>query len=447
MVDLSKHIARAKQGLDRRNYDLVFEVVEQCVDVDPTQLDVHRILIDAAKRKFKEKGAPSFLGTMSMPAMTNDPQKQFVNAIKRIIKGFDPKHLVEAGLAASKCATTVKAMADVAIFYFEEQRASGLFHEKGLIALGTMYAERYRTTKVNDDLDRAIKCLREVERAMPNHPDVSTKIKNWEALRSIDNRGQAAGGDYRSQLAGDDKARRAEVMNRQIRTLEDAREVLVFLDADVAAAPDDKHVWLKKGDIHRRIGELEAAREAFHKAQALDSADFTITMRLGEIVIEEAKRAVQQLEAAKQDPAAAKKNLLQVEIAEYRKRTERQPTDMLHRYNLGLRLIQMHDIDGAAAEFQKSVSDPKLRRGSHRYLGYCFTKKNLLDLAQQQYTSYLALVDDDQSDEAKEVRYLRARVCDDLGKKAEAITDYERLVALDMAYKDAATRLNQVRQS
>jgi len=206
-------------------------------------------------------------------------------------------------------------------------------------------------------------------------------------------------------------------------------------------------MWLKKGDIHKRIAESEAARLAFQKAQALDPNDFTIAMRLGDLQIEDAKRSLQQLEAAKQDTVGARKSLIALEISEYRKRVERQPTDMTHRYNLGLRLLQIQDIDGAAAEFQKTVSDPKLRRGSHRYLGYCFTKKNLLDLAQQQYTAYLALVDDDQADEAKEVRYLRARVGEDLGKKADAIADYERLLAIDLAYKDAASRLNQVRQA
>ena len=118
---------------------------------------------------------------------------------------------------------------------------------------------------------------------------------------------------------------------------------------------------------------------------------------------------------------------------------------MTHRFNLGTRLIQSSDIDGAATEFQKTVGDPKVRQESHRYLGFCFAKKNLLDLAVQQYTSYLSLALDDQSDKAKEVRYLRGRVLEDQSKRDDAIKDFERIVAIDLNYKDAATRLTKLR--
>ena len=79
---------------------------------------------------------------------------------------------------------------------------------------------------------------------------------------------------------------------------------------------------------------------------------------------------------------------------------------------------------------------------SYLYLGHCFAKKKLLDLAVQQYTSCLDMMDDDMSAEAKEVRYSRARVYEALGKTAEASTDYTRLVELDLGFKDAATRLS-----
>jgi hypothetical protein len=55
------------------------------------------------------------------------------------------------------------------------------------------------------------------------------------------------------------------------------------------------------------------------------------------------------------------------------------------------------------------------------------------------------LTEDDQADEAKEVRFLRARVLEDAGKKEEALKDYERLVAIDLSYKDAAARLTALR--
>ena len=70
-----------------------------------------------------------------------------------------------------------------------------------------------------------------------------------------------------------------------IRTVDDAREVLRFLDEDLQKAPGDKFLWVKKGDIHARIKEMSQAKQAYEKAQAIDSHDFTVTMKLQPIIV------------------------------------------------------------------------------------------------------------------------------------------------------------------
>lgn len=447
MPDLSKHLTRAKQSLDRRQYDYVLEQMEECLDLDPTNLDVHKLLMDASRKKFKENGGKvGMFGTMSMPALSKDPHKQLLSVAKRLGKNPDNKILVEMGDSANKMAQSgIKPMIDVAIYYFEEFLSSGMFNDKVLWTLAHINLERSREKNDNALLDRAIKLMRDIEKANPNHPEASRTIKNWEAMRSMTVRTNAVAGDFRGQLASDSGSKKAEVMGRIIRTMDDAKEVLSYIEQDLAQAPGDKQLWLKKADVHKRIGQIAEARASLMKAQAIDEHDFTIVMRLGDLVIEELKAKIAALTTAGQDANEVKAELLAAEIAEYRRRVERQPTDMTHRFNLGIRLIQAGDIDGAAAEFQRTVGDAKVRQESHRYLGFCFTKKNLLDLACQQYTSYLSLVLDDQGDKAKEVRYLRARAQEDQNKRDDAITDYQRIVALDLSFKDAAARLNKLR--
>ncbi len=451
MPDLSKHLARAKQAMERRSYDLVMEISQECIDVDPAHLDFNALNLDAARRKAKESGKKSLIPSMSF-GLSKDPHKLFVAAFKKIASNPENKVIIEAGDAALKLSQSgVKSMGEVAVFYYEEMRKSGMFNDKVLWNLAQLYYSRYKELKDNKEaakpwLEKALKTMVELDKAMPNHVEASKVIKNWEAERSMDSRNQAGStGDYRSQLANDDKARRGEVLNRMIRTAEDAKEVLAYVDADLQQNPNDKALWVKKSEIHRRVNQLAEARIALEKGQALDQHDFTITMKLGEIRIDETKAKIQAAEAAGQDVTAAKKALLQDEIDEYRRRVERQPTDMNHKYNLGLRLLQTGNVDAAAGEFQRTVNDPRLRRGSHRYLGYCFAKKNLLDLASNQYASYLQLVEDEQAEEAKEVRYMLARVFEDLGKKDDAITQYEKLLAVDLGYKDASPRLTKLR--
>lgn len=464
MPDLTKHLARAKQSFDKGGCDMALEILGECIDVDPANLEIYKLLMPVAKRKYKETGGKTGLFGGLKLSMTSDPHKQFAAAAKAVGKCCDAKNLAAAVEAAAKLAATLKGMSDIAIFFGEEFRATGMFNAAVLWTLAHQYYERHKASGSKDieSLDRAIKVMGDLGKAMPNHPEASRTEKNWMAYRAQVQRasaGQAGqAGDYRSQVANTDHARRQEVMNRIIRTVEDAREVLGFVDEDLQKNPGDKFLWTKKGDIHRRMvealakddaagrtREFAAARAAFERAQSLDQHDFTVTMKLGDLRILEQREKVAALPAGSPELAAAKKRLIEEEIAEFRLRVERQPTDMSHRFNLGTRQIQAGDIDGAAAEFQRTVNDPKLKKGSHRYLGYCFTKKNLLDLAIQQYKLFLPLVEDVLSDEAKEGRYQLARLYEDRGASAEATAEYEKLVAVDLTYKDAAARLGKLR--
>jgi len=449
MPDLTKHLTRAKQLFDKGACDDALTILGECVDVDPANIEIYKILMPLARRKAKEAGGKtSLFGSIRVPVMSTDPHKQFAGAVKQLGKQGDPKSLAAAMEAAGKLAGTVKPMADVAIFLGEEFRGTGMFNDKVLWQLAHMYMERFNNSGKKDDaaLEKALSTMGALDKAMPNHAEAGRTVKNWMAMQSMQKRsGAGQSADYRSQVNSTDAARRQEVLNRNIRTPEDARETLKYIDEDLQKVPGDKFLWVKKGDIHRRINELTAARSAYDKAQALDQHDFTITMKLGDLRIAEAQERLKALPAGSPEAAAAKKQLLDQEIAEYRNRVERQPTDMGHRFQLGIRLAQSGDIDGAAGEFQRTVNDPKYRKHSHSYLGHCFTKKNLLDLAIQQYKLFLPLVEDALSDEAKNGRYQLARLYEDRGNTAEAVTEYEKLIAVDLRFKDAEARLSKLR--
>jgi tetratricopeptide (TPR) repeat protein len=452
MVDLSRHLQAAKGALDKGQYDIAIERCEQCVDVDPAQVEIYRILIDACRKKAKITAGSSLFGKLGLPSFGGDPHKRFSGAVKKLSKGFDGKSLAAAADAARDLAATVKPMLEVAIFLYEEHKTTGLFDEKVLWNLANVHFDRFKATGGKDMalLERAIKVITELDKAMPQHAEAGRTLKNWQATQSMLMRNQAGpknaaggstGGDFRSQLANDANARRLEMLNRQIRTPEDAREVLGFLDSDLKTNPGDKAMWVKKGGIHLHFGQLAEAKGAFQKAQDLDAHDFTVTMKIGDVAIAEAKRAIAQAKTAGQDTAPLEAQAIEVEMAEVRKRVERQPTDMGHRFQLGTLLFRQGNIEGAASEFQRTINDARLKKASHKNLGLCFKRKNLLDLAADQYNSFLRLADDDTAEDAKEVRYQLARIYEDSGKKNEAIEHYRRLVNVDLAFKDCADRL------
>ncbi|MHC5067165.1 MAG: tetratricopeptide repeat protein [Planctomycetota bacterium] len=445
MVDLSKHLARTKQATDRRNYDLALEIAGECQEIDPANIDNYKLLLDAAKRRAKEGGKKGMGLRLSFG---KDPHKLLSGAIKAVGKDPSIKNLLSAGDAAMKAHQGgSRGLIDVAILLYEEGKATGMYNKDLLWNLAQAYYAAFGGDKnKGEELDKAIAVMVELCRNDPEHGEAARALKNWEAKRSMVTRVKAGGADdYRTQIADTGTANKAEVLGRVIRTVEDAREVLAYVEGDLKERPDDKDLWVKKGDVHKRINEFDEAAAAYHKAAEVDPHDFVVVMRLGDIAIAKQTAEVKRLQAAGQDVKAAHAQLVELEIAEFRKRAERQPTEMSHRFNLGVRLFNCGDIDGAAGELQHAVKDPRFRRKGHSYLGHCFAKKGLLDLAQKQFTDCLSLIEDDVSDEYKEVLYNRARVCEASGATDQAIEDLTRVVEMDLGYKDAANRLSQLR--
>jgi tetratricopeptide (TPR) repeat protein len=454
MVDISKHLQKMQQAIERRNWALALEIGEECMDVAPAEVQLYKLYVDASKRKAKEAGKAGLFGTMGMPAFSKDPLKLLIAAMKKISGNPDAKALAAAGDAARNAYKAgTKPMIEPAIYLYEEMQATGLFNAEVLWNLGNLYFERFQDKKDKASLESALKTMAKLEAAMPNHPEAGRTLKNWEARKSMEKRNDAgAAGDYRSQLSSDDKARKADVLSRMIRTADDAREVLKFVDEDIKTEPGKKDLWVKKADTHRRLAELAGssdeyakAREALEKAQQIDSFDFNLMIKLGDVMIEEHKLYIKQLETGGHDSTEAKQNLLKLEVDEYKKRSERQPTELSHKFNLGSRLLQLGQVEQAAGEFQRTVNDPRYRLKSYKFLGFCFAKKNMVDLAVKNYSAYLTTTEDGLSDESKEVRYLRARIYEQGNKKDEAIADYSQLVEMDLGYKDCAARLEKLR--
>jgi tetratricopeptide (TPR) repeat protein len=454
MVDISKHLTRMQQAIERRNWDLALEIGTECMDVAPTDVELFRLYCDAAKRKAKESDKKSMFGSMGLPSFSKDPIKLMIGAMKKLGAGPDAKAFAAAGDAARNVYKGgMKPMVNVAIFLYEEMVATGLFNADVLWNLAHLYFERFQDKKDLDSLDSALKTLSKLEAAMPNHPEAGRTLKNWDARRSMEMRNQkGAATDYRSQLSNTGDAHRAEVMNKMVRTADDARDVLKYVDQDIEKEPGKKDLWLKKAETHRRLAELAndaaefgRAREALEKAQAIDSFDFNIVIKLGDVIIDEHKNYIRSLEVAGQDTAQAKQDLLKIEIDEYKKRSERQPTEMSHKFNLGVRLLQIGQVEVAASEFQRTVNDPRYRLKSYKYLGFCFSKKGMGELAIKNYNTYLSSSEDGKGEEAKEVRYLRARQYEQAGQKNQAIEDFTELVEMDLGYKDCASRLEKLR--
>jgi tetratricopeptide (TPR) repeat protein len=133
-------------------------------------------------------------------------------------------------------------------------------------------------------------------------------------------------------------------------------------------------------------------------------------------------------------------------LAECQKRAEKFPTDMQIRFELGKLYFQAGKISEAIAEFQKAQNNPHRKIASLNYLGQCFAKRNMNDLAGRTFENAIKekLTFDE---EKKELIYNLGCVLEKAGKREEAKKQFEEIFAVDAGYKDVGAKMDAYYQS
>jgi tetratricopeptide (TPR) repeat protein len=129
------------------------------------------------------------------------------------------------------------------------------------------------------------------------------------------------------------------------------------------------------------------------------------------------------------------------QLAECQKRAERFSTDLQIRFELGLLYFQMGKITEAIKEFQKAQGNPHRRIQAMGYLGQCFARRGINDLAATTYQDAIKekVVFDE---EKKELIYLLGCVYEKMAKRDEAIAQFRLIYAVDAGYKDVGEKID-----
>ncbi len=112
-------------------------------------------------------------------------------------------------------------------------------------------------------------------------------------------------------------------------------------------------------------------------------------------------------------------------------------------YDLGVAYKEMGLVDEAIAEFQKALRGPSNRLASYEALGQCFVEKGQFAAASALLGRALAEpgVTDDK---AIGVLYLLGRASEELRRDEEAHGYYQRVMVMDIEFRDVAKRLSML---
>jgi hypothetical protein len=310
-----------------------------------------------------------------------------------------------------------------------------------------------------------------VRKARPADDEAQRKIKDLAADDTIA-RGQYSGaakpatgtkptagakppsGEIAKEGAPAEDAQAGPVLPRRVADPgERAAREIAQLKTRIEADPTNIAGYLQLAAIHRRNGHLEMCRNALTQGLGPTGNAFELGIELADLDIEPFRRDLavteEKLKAEPDNEELAKlrdahrKEIATRELDLYRKKAERYPTEMVHRYEMGARLVRLGQVDEAIRELQASRADPRHRWQSLMQLGHCFKSRNNWRLAQRNYEEALQALPGGDMENRKELLYELAQGCAGAGDLSHALDLAHELANLDYTYRDINRRLEE----
>lgn len=447
--NLREFYKKGNDALQRNNLDYAISIYNQILQQEPAFLECRQALRAAQIKKAGGGGGffKKMFGSASASPLLAKAQlgvrKSPLEAIATLeqILNTDPYHspalkmLAEAALMARLPRTAVFSL-EMLVKQSPGDRDLNVKLAEALVASG----QASRAESVYD----------EVLRANPSDADVAQALKDLSARKTLDEGGYEAladgTGSYRDILKDKAEAVALEQEKREVKS-EDVAERLI-LEYEGRLAKDPKNIKLLRtvADLYTQRKQFEKALEFCERIKASETGkDPSLDRLIAEITLKKLDQALAQLDpnapgyAEQAATLQAERSVYQ--LAECQKRAERYPNDLQIRFELGELYFKAGKIGEAIQEFQKAQNNPHKRIQALSYLGQCFARRGMQDLAARTLLNALKekVVFDD---EKKELFYALGCVYEKMNKADDAVEQFKHIYEVDIGYKDVAAKVD-----
>lgn len=439
---------RASEAAQRQNYDYAIELMVQVLELEPAFLDGRKLLRSIQMKLFQNlnvvsrKMAGMKAATEAMKAQVSlkkSPPQALVEAEKAL--NIDPTN--STALAAAAEAAEAMELPETAAFLLESAVQQKPNDVKMLKRLGALYAR-------TGENDKAYKAYERVIKLDPADADAFKAMKDATAEGALKKGGWNEDGTYRDKMKDKEEAKALEQQSRVVKSEEMVANLINETYEKLARDPKNLALARQLARLYAQNNEFENALGLFDQILQLQGNDPALEKeitdtKLKQVGLEISKKetALQQApdnEALKQELAKAVQDRDNFLLEECEKRVQRYPNDLDFRYELGQQYFQRDNIKGAIQQFQLAIKNPKLRVSVLNYLGQCFLKQKLMDIAIRQFAtaeSEIPTMDDTK----KEVLYNLGVAYEMKGDKERSGECYQKVYEVDMSYRDVAKRL------
>jgi tetratricopeptide (TPR) repeat protein len=293
-----------------------------------------------------------------------------------------------------------------------------------------------------DDLDSASSLADEIARLTPTSVRIQQKRVEYAFRTNDKTRLVAAYLDLGQSLSGSGQPEKARAVYQRVLDLapDDLRaQVALSALADSAPSPAPAAPLPARGGPSP-ISTRPRATPARAQAAQVASGDF---VNLGDLLRDPDQHRSTRIVVPEHEPTGDE----EADFAEMLRRFKQgiaesvDAADYESHYDLGVAYKEMGLVDEAIAEFQKALRGPNNRLASYEALGQCFVEKGQFAAAAALLGRALAEpgVTDDK---AIGVLYLLGRASEELRRDDEAHGYYQRVMVMDIEFRDVAKRLS-----
>ncbi|MBX3356011.1 MAG: hypothetical protein KF724_09975 [Phycisphaeraceae bacterium] len=269
--------------------------------------------------------------------------------------------------------------------------------------------------------DEAMICAEEAYRLDPSDSKLMDEIKQLTAQRAIQQGGYQQNanqeGGFRANIRDADKQRALEEAESlsgnadiESRNLERAKKE--FEENPLSLEAIRRYAQLLK---RQQTPEAELKAIEVYEAGFARTSDFALRAAANDIRLTHMRREVKALEesasanpadaASTEAAAAARRRLLETELADYTDRIAKYPTDRKLRAEAGRVALELGKIEDAMAFFQAAKEEPRLRVYGAQMLGRCFAAEGWHNEAIGEFREAISAIDATTSELELDIRY------------------------------------------
>jgi tetratricopeptide (TPR) repeat protein len=447
--ELRMLFTKGSQALQRDNFDYAIDLFAQILAKEPAVFDCRKALRTAQLRKAGTGGGFfkktwSSMGSSPMiakghMALSKDPAEA-LRIAEQILNG-DPhssgahKLVVEAATALELPKTAVLSL-EVLAANSPKDRDVAIKFANALAATG--------------EVGRGEKILADLCRSFPTDNELNQALKDLSARKTLDEGGYEAladgSGSYRDILKDKEEAVSLEQQNRQVKTEDVAEKLINEYEARVKTEPKNLKLLRSLAELYTQKQQFNRALSYYEKIKSSEvGGDASLDRNIADTMVRKFEHQASLLDPNAPDYAdkAAKlqADKQAYQLAECQKRAEKFSTDLQIRFELGQLYFQMGKITEAMKEFQKAQGSPHRRIQALSYLGQCFARRGINDLAASTFQDAIKQKEVF-DDEKKELTYLLGCVYEKMAKREEAIAQFKIIYAVDVGYKDVAEKID-----